>query len=525
MCFCVRCLLLFLFVFQLFVVCCFSLTQFPSVKWLFIPGKGACIFCPAGFFAPTTGLSACVPCGANNACFLGYPFAKKKTALSLGLVQQTINSFPMETDVANAQLLRITIVLLSLAGVGAFIFIAGGAYLFYSGKQPERFAGLERVDFLFSKAHQFDVGEPLRYYPTPLGGAFTIGTVTVMLFLSVVLALQNTYVPPQLTEIKTSSLPFAARGSFRLQVRRGYRIFSCSWILFVSIHRNLPCLCYKFAWICLLSVDMTSTVTFCFSSSIVAWVLFMFEIVQVIIYGNGLAAACSSITLLPAAADTWVGSNVSIANIYSASDFSCTAVWSCPDCSLAPSSGSPYFVLLSSTPSWANYYNVSFQTPSLMTDDPTIPDPGAIYASSVLMLPSSNMNALTGFRSGGADGTSKTADGTNPSIVFNLTPFIVYTGAASAPITRVTLQPSVYSVSASGPQGVSQVLNAKEGESVKPQVMATTSPTSLVNGYGFKLDIMLQTNTITIVTYDMIMMRWMEFSLISLRMPLCSFIK
>jgi hypothetical protein len=165
-----------------------------------------------------------VPCGAQNACFLGYPFARNKTALSLGLVQQTVNSFPMEMDVADADLRRITIVLLSLAAVGALIFIAGGAYLFYSGKHSERFASLERVDFLFSKAHQFDVGQPLRHYPTPLGGAFTIGTITIMLILSVVLALQNTYVPPQLTEIKTGSLPFAARGAFRLQVRVSFLV-------------------------------------------------------------------------------------------------------------------------------------------------------------------------------------------------------------------------------------------------------------------------------------------------------------
>jgi hypothetical protein len=225
------------------------------------------------------------------------------------------------------------------------------------------------------------------------------------------------------------------------------------------------------------------------------------ESVQVIIYGNGLEAACSGITLLPTVAESWVGSNVSIANIYSASDFSCTAVWSCPDCSMDPSSGSPYFVLLSSKPSWANYYNVSFQTPSLMTADPTIPDPGAFYASSVLMLPSSDMNALTGFRTGGVDANSDTARGPNPSMVFNLTPFIVYTGAASAPIIRVTLQPSVYSVSASGSQALGMLIQTKENGYVKPQVMAKTSPTSLLNGYGFALEIMLQTNTIMIVTY------------------------
>ena len=362
----------------------------------------------------------------------GFGLPQNAASLKANATQTVINPFPRELDFANTQLSQSTTSLLSIIGVMGFFGLCIAVYV-QKRCSTERRALLVKFDYLFTDNHSVDDGASPVSRATALGGCFSLLAVCLMLPLALLLSLQNTLVPPLSTEVSTGQFLAEPQGYFGLQVTA---------------------------------------------------------------YGSFSAAACAAMTLTALDSSDWspsTGPSMS-SPVYSAKTSACTVMWQCRGCSIGSAGTNPSFKLSSPLPSWANFFNVTLWTPSLVV--PGDPDPGRVFSANQMLFPSNTLTDRIAFRSVPALSNSL-VDGADPVITFLLTPFAVISGPPSNLLTRVTFQPSVLGFNPGTTQVVSQ---ASSG----PQIMNAAGPASLLAGTpGFELNVALSRNSINIVTTKM----------------------
>jgi len=255
--------------------------------------------------------------------------------------------------------------------------------------ESEKETGVHTFDFFFAKAHETpQFGSP-RFFPTTLGGVFTVMTILVVIFLGCALIVQNSMIPAFVVTVSPQDPPFQATGTYSLSVT-----------IYANFADNLANLCN----------GNTSDLYLKAGS-------FGFPSV------GSLSAVFSS------SSSDWSGAQ-SHSQAYSSSDGSCTLNWQCTSCELIPSTTT--IALVSTVPSILNYFSVSVTGPALSAKGS--PNTGGSYTSTQWVFPT------LPYTNSPRDYVAFSSRSAYPTILVALTNVVV-TNAATG-LTRVTHQPS-----------------------------------------------------------------------------------
>jgi hypothetical protein len=353
-----------------------------------VPGSSSCNLCTLGSYSSALGSTACSPCPNGAACMIGafQPTPAQQIAKAQTPIPAS-NPFTSEQEGnVQRQTAQITIVLIVGSSLGLAIFMLSvaaqkvdsiGNVLNCRSSSSINWVAL---DLFFSNAHAAPKGSMMQLRQTSFGGQVSCICLFVILMASVGLGILNLS-PTYTATVTTDELQWQPRGMFELTMN----LFGGG--LDVCLNHST-------------AVAMTS--------------------------GSGPSTSWGD----------W-SSNPTTSFAFNAADGSCTALWSCPQCTLNTASSTSIYVSVAAR-AWVNYAFFSLTTPAFTTSADDQNAVGDVFAVSKYLFPVGISN-LTGAVFGGGANAAPTV------ITVLLTPF---TTSFNGVVQRIAYQPSVGNVKA-----------------------------------------------------------------------------